>query len=476
MRLSGKRRHNGADRRLDSARTVGGSALWRRAADSGAGLRRELESRGAAGLIVVGGLLLRIVALARIGGRPLYFENTAYDRMAGQLLAGMEFSPYWPPGLPYYLLVIHRLFGDGLLIARASMLLFYVAFSIGLWALIRRFGSRFAANLAVAAFAIYPSYVRWSFNPSTEYPAAALLVFVVLLTLSIIRKQSWALAIVLGFLLGVFALTRGSSLGLLLFVPAYIVFVTRRPILAVMPLLFAALPVSVWLWKAHDLTGRLVMINDSNAQNFFLSNNQYTPLYNTCRGGPVEWNEPPELVRIEEQIGCQPALEQQRTYRRLALQDIRARPDLFLLRTFNRFRAFFCFPIHRGEPLAGRTATRHGWPGLAITALELCFYWPIVFLAIVFCFNLSRFGFAVRDAGLLLGAAFVYAAPCFVTCSQPRYNFPVVPLFAVFACLLVDALFTRPWRELVRPRAAMFLTLAFFAYIQIEWLVIVATS
>jgi len=448
----------------------------RRAADLLAGFRSATGSLSATWLIVLGGLLLRLAALSRIGGRSLYYENTAYDRMSLQLLAGVKFSPYWPPGLPYYLLVVHKLFGDGLLAARASMLLFYIVFSIGLYALIRQFGSRFAANLALAAFAVYPSYIRWAFNPSTEYPAAALLVVVVWLTLLTSRRQSWLLAIVLGFSLGAFALTRGSSVGLLLFVPVYLVLVTRRPTLALAPLLFAAIPISAWLWKAHDVTGRVVMINDSNAQNFFLSNSQYTPLYNTCRGGPVEWNEPPELTRMEQQIDCQPPAEQQQAWRELALQSIRARPDLFLLRTFNRFRAFFCFPIHRGEPVSGRTSARHGWFGLGITALELCFYWPIMILAIVFCFNLSRFGFAVRDAALLLGATFAYAAPCFLTCSQPRYNFPVVPLFAVFAVLFVDALFTRPWRELVRPRAAMVLTLAFFAYIQIEWIVIVATS
>jgi len=446
-----------------------------RAADLIAAGRRALDSRGAAWLIILVGLLLRVVALSRIGGRFLYYENTAYDRMSLQLLAGVKFSPYWPPGLPYYLLAVHKLFGGGLLAARASILLFYILFSIGLYALIRQFGSRFAANLALAAFAVYPSYIRWAFNPSTEYPAAALLVLVVWLTLLTVRRRSWPPAVVLGLLLGAFVLTRGSSIGLLVFVPVYLFFVTRRPMLAIAPLLVAAIPISAWLWKVHDMTGRFVMINDSNAQNFFLANNQYTPLYNTCRGGPVEWNEPAELTRMEQQIDCQPPLQQQQAYRDLALDYLRARPDLFLLRTFNRFRAFFCFPIHRGEPLAGHASTP-GWLGLGITAVELCFYWPIMALAIVFCFNLSRFGFAVRDVTLLLGAAFVYAAPCFVTCSQPRYNFPVVPLFAIFAFLFVDALLTRPWRELVRPRAAMFVTLAFFAYIQIEWMAIVATS
>ena len=36
------------------------------------------------------------------------------------------------------------------------------------------------------------------------------------------------------------------------------------------------------------MTGRFIMINDSNAQNFFQANNPWTPLYNTCCCGPVE--------------------------------------------------------------------------------------------------------------------------------------------------------------------------------------------
>jgi 4-amino-4-deoxy-L-arabinose transferase-like glycosyltransferase len=438
---------------------------------------RLFESRYATYFLVGFGLLIRITALAGVGGRPLYYENTAYDRMALQLLAGTKFSPYWPPGVPYYLLLVHKLFGEGLLVARASMLLVYVAFCLALYALIRELWSRRAANLAILVFALYPSYIRWAFNPSTEYPAAACLVAVVWLTVIVIRRRSVTLAIALGLLLGVTVLVRGSSLGLVLLMPALVFHRTRRLSLAVVPLLVAAMPISAWLWKAHDMTGRFVMINDSNAENFFQSNNAYTPLYNTCLGGPVAWSVPPQFTQLQHDIECRPPTEREQTYRRLAIEHIRSRPDLFLLRTFNRFRAFFCFPIHRGEPLTGH-ARGHGWLGLGITALELCFYWPIMALAIIFCFNLSGFRFEASNMAVLLSAAFVYAAPCFLTCSQPRYNFPVVPLFAVFAFALLDALFDRPWRQLIatRHRLAMFLMLAFFLYIQIEWIVIVTAS
>lgn len=431
--------------------------FWHARADHTGGLNKYA--------IVAFGLLIRVIALARVGGGFLYYENTAYDRMALQLLHGVSFAPYWPPGVPYYLMAFHSVFGEGLLVARASMLLMYVAFSFALHALVRELWSRRAADVTVLVFALYPSYVRWSFNPSTEFPAAACLVVVVWLAILAVRRESLALAAVLGLVLGIFALVRGSSLGLVALTPLFVWLRTRRVTLAVVPVLIAAAPISAWLWKAHEMTGRFVPINDSNAENFFQSNNACTPLYNTCIGGPIPWKPPARYTQLAQEIECQPPEQRQQSWRALAMEHIRSRPDLFLLRTFNRFRAFFCFPIHRGEPITG--ATLRGWLGLGITAAELCFYWPIMAAAIIVCFSRRL------DAGvmaLVLAAVFVYAAPCFLTCSQPRYNFPIVPLFAALAAGFIE----RP--SMPRRNVAMWLVLAFFAYIQIEWIVLVATS
>jgi len=426
-------------------------------------LKKLFESRYAVYVLVGFGLLIRIIALARVGGQSLYYENTAYDRMALQLLAGAKFAPYWPPGVPYYLMLFHRVFGGGLLVARASILLVYVLFSFALYALVRELWSTRAAILAVLAFVLYPSYIRWAFNPSTEFPAAACLVSIVWLTVVTIRRRSIGFAIAIGLLLGAMALVRGSSLGLVLLVPLFVFFRTRKLSLAFVPLLVATFPISAWLWKAHDMTGRFVMINDSNAENFFQSNNQYTPLYNTCIGGPVTWNPPPQFKKLEQEIECQPQPQQQKTYRKLALTHILARPDLFMLRTFNRFRAFFCFPIHKGEPLAH---SGPAWLGIGITAVELCFYWPIMALAIVVCCSRGRLSWEIV---LILSTALVYAIPCFLTCSQPRYNFPVVPLFAAIA-------FGFNRRIVPRRKQLMCALLASFFYIQTEWIVIVARS
>ena len=448
-------------------------------------VRARLDSHLATYAIVSFGLLLRMIALARVGGRPLSYESPAYYEMALEIASHVKFSPYWPPGVPYYLLFFHKVFGDGMLVARASILPVYAGFSFALYALTSEISSRRAGNLAVLAFALYPSYIRNAFNPSTEYPAAACLVAVVYLSILAIRRPSYPLSAALGLLLGALALVRPNSLGLAIVAPAYLFFRTCRPALAAASLLVSSLLISAWLWKAHNLAGRFVMINDSNAQNFFFSNNPYTPLYNTCPNNPVEWEVAPQLTEMEQAIANTPPCLQQTMYRQIALGHILSRPDLFLLRTFNRFRAYFCFPIHRGDPLVRyfHAAAWHRWLGIGITIVELCFYWPIMILAIIFCFNLRSFGTETHSVVAVMGAAAIYAFPCWLTCSQPRYNFPVVPLFAVLAFALLEPWLDRPWSEVLEPimssdgrRRAMLLTLAFFLYIQIEWIAIVASN
>jgi hypothetical protein len=78
---------------------------------------------------------------------------------------------------------------------------------------------------------------------------------------------------------------------------------------------------------------------------------------------------------------------------------------------------------------------------------------------------------------------FIYAAPFFFTWSQSMYNFPIVPLCAVFAVAFIEAVRERSWQEVVEllqrsvwGRRALYATLAFFFYIQVEWMWIVVRA
>ncbi|HEV2248838.1 MAG TPA: glycosyltransferase family 39 protein [Terriglobia bacterium] len=424
------------------------------------------------------GLALRILALSLVSHIALRNEAFGYMRMAAQLLHHQNFEPYWPPGVPYYLYLVQKLFGESILMARAAILPIYVVFTAILYLLMKQVVTLRAANLAAFIFVFYPPYVRDSFNPSTEYPAAACVMGIVLFMTIAERKPSFAPIALTGLALGALILIRPSSLLVAAFVCYYLFRRLRSVKIAVAPLVIAAILVSAWMWKAYTLTGRFVAINDSNSQNLFWGNNPYTPLYAT-------WGEAQGEIGISEGyrsllagIDRESPQARDRLYTELALDHIRSRPDLFVLRTLNRARAYFGFPVHYGEPLKSVLGKQSRmWAAILLTVADLLFYWALMALAIVFLFNAEEAPLVSDHRLCLLGTALAYALPYWVSISQPRYNFPVVPLLAVFAVTLLDFFLQPrasevllPIRESARRRYAMLLVLAAFAYIQIEWI------
>jgi 4-amino-4-deoxy-L-arabinose transferase-like glycosyltransferase len=450
-------------------------------------LIQALESRNAIYFVIALGVLVRLIPLVLVGGKFLAHENPSYDVMAGQLLRNEHFSAYWPPGLPYYLAFFHALFGPGMLVARVSIIVVYVAFCLVLYRLIEVLKSRRAANLAVLVFAFYPSYVRYAFDPSTEYLTATCLLAIVYCTVLIIRKPSFGPVVLLGLSLGAVALVRPQSVGLAIVVPAYLALQTRRWTVAIVSLLLSALLISAWIWKVSTVTGRFTFINDSNEENFVFSNHPVTPLYLTCRDCPIYGPLPANFLALENEIDHKPPLEQQRQLQQTTVHFILSRPDIFVLRTLNRFRAYFRFPIHYADPLvrhsqAGRSMRR--WLGSAITALEVAFFWPLMLLGIVSCFNPPALRIDPRSLFTTLAVVTVaYALPCWLTWSEPRYAFPLIPVFLILCFVLLDSLLVRPWREVLAPvlhstsrKRLMIGTLAIFFCIQIEWIVLIVSA
>jgi 4-amino-4-deoxy-L-arabinose transferase-like glycosyltransferase len=403
-----------------------------------------------------------------------------------QLMRNEHFSVYWPPGLPYYLALFHALFGNGVLVARASILVVYIGFSFALYGLIKHLGSRRAGNLAVLVFAFYPSYIRYAFDPSTEYLTATCLLVIVYCTILTVRNPSLWLAALLGLSLGAIALVRANSFALVILVPAYLVLRTRRWKLAILCLLTSLILVSAWIWKVSEMAGRFVFINDSNEENIVFSNHPATPLYLTCRDCPIYGPLPGGFLELEHEIDYKPALDQQRRLRQTTIRFVLTRPDLFALRTLNRFRAYFRFPIHYADPLVRHSQTGRSmrqWLGGAITVCEAAFFWPLMALAIISCFNLPSLRIGSDVLLIALGVVAAYALPCWLTWSEPRYAFPVIPIFAVFCFALLDSLLTRPRRQVLAPvlnsvsrKRAMLLTLSIFFCIQIEWIVLIVSA
>jgi 4-amino-4-deoxy-L-arabinose transferase-like glycosyltransferase len=434
-------------------------------------------------LAVVGiGLAIRAIALVRLAPFPFIGDERSYHVMAGQLLAGVRFAPDWPPGLPYYLALFRSIFGASHVVAMAAMIPWYLAFSALLYALCVRVRGRHAANVALTVFAVCPTFVYHSVIPLTQLPVAVCLLLVALLAILLNEKRSLGVSLAMGAALGVCVLLRPSAALLAASVPAFILIRWRSPGSALAVVAVAAMLVVPWEVKVHAMTGDVVAVNYATSRNLYIGNSPWTPLYRTWWFGSHEDAEsvPAGFRETDAAIRALPPSLQDSAYRRLALEHILKRPDLFVLRTLNRVRTYFAFDTYAGTVLV-KFDKLPKLLGLAVIALDAIFYMVILALSLAafLAWEQVRIGRAALSALLLIAAA--YALPYWVAFSHPTYHFPVVPLLAVPAAVLASDLLATERASLRKTIAGLVRRrsigwgLAVLLAIQVEWLLVMGS-
>src|SRR5262249_43357089 len=156
------------------------------------------------------------------------------------------------------------------------------------------------------------------------------------------------------------------------------------------------------------------------------------------------------------------AAERDRLFTREALRHIRARPDLFLLRTAARVRAYFGFDSYTASFIRNRAGGSR-LAALAVLGLDATLYLLSAALAIGYACAARTLPMELRLAAL---TALAYSAPYFASFSHPTYHFPIVPLFLPFAAARI--LHPEP---VCHPRLLR-LALVVLLAIQIEWIVV----
>lgn len=433
--------------------------------------------------VIGAGLAIRLVLLWWLYHGRIVSDSQSYHEMAGKLLSGEPFVPAFPPGMSLYLAGAQAVLGQTRLVSELATLLAYVVLSILVYGSGRRLFSAGLANLAVAAFAVYPSCVITSVLPLTQVPTALCLLATVYLALVAARRANSVAASVAGISAAGTALLRPSSLPFVFLVPAYLLARTRKPLLAVLPLAIGSLLVSAWLYKAYRMTGHFIPINTANAFNLYAGNSPYTPLYRTWWLGSHAdaLHEPAQYRQLRASIRGLPVREQSAAYRRLALEHIRQRPVLFGLRTVNRIRCFFAFDSFAAA--ATRTACHPSKVLMVVLAgLDAAVYCVLAVLAIVaLAAGLGSASFGRPATVALATACLVYAFPYWLSFSHPTYHFPIMPLIALLALGAAGPLAESPGRFVQRVRRLparrqylLWAALALFAYIQVEWLVVMS--
>ena len=437
----------------------------------------RLMDLGSTTFIIIGfGLLIRLVVLMMFVRFPLADDALSYHEVALQLLRGENFSPYWPPGLPCWLAFFYQILGTSEVVGRVSMLLFYLLFSAFIFLLIRNLSSTRMANMTVLFFSVFPMFILHSVDTQTQLPTATCLVGIAYLSLQIItRPKGWHI-VVLGLMLALLVLTRASTIPLLALIPGYLYFKTRNWRTALTPFLIGSVLVGGWIFKAHTMTGRWIMINEANSKNFFLGNNPYTPLYRTWWFGSHKKGEPgvpPAYTEMVANIIRQSPEGNDQLFLKSALNHMVTRPDLFLVRTANRIRNYFAFYTFTGSYLIKAYSVPKvlGWLVIGGDAL---FYWVIMLAAIRYLCGLHLTSPPLETILFLLLLGASYAGPYWISFSHPTYHFPIVPLLAVLAALFFQKKITLTdkdggWFPSGRRKFLFLMSALIFFYVQIEW-------
>lgn len=425
--------------------------------------------------IVLAGVVLRIGAAQWLSNYPVASDAAAYRNTAIAMREGEQFTPFWPPGLPAYLTVVYSTVNQDAVTERSAMIGFYVILTLALFFLVREMVSLRAANLAALIVTFYPNYIYHSVTVLTQLPIAACLAVIVYLTYRVCKEDTMRpglrllISILLGVVLAYTALTRPSSLILLAFIPLYVLWQTRQLLAPLITLIVPVVILGVYLVQIYRIDNQFILINYANSYNLFLGNNPDTPLYQTWLFGTDIDARTPEFNTTLASIQSQPPQQQDTLYRDAALEHITERPDLFIVRTLNRIRAYFGFDTIAGarlinEGIAGTMV------GLLVIAVDALFYMAIMVTTLFFLFSVYRKALPLQWIMLILGVAFLYSVPYFFAFSHPTYHIPIVPLLTVFSA----AWLTRPvlqWKVLTR---FAWIMLIVFVFIQVEWAVIMA--
>ncbi len=429
--------------------------------------------------LLAGGFASGVMVFVIMRQMPLVSDALEYHKEAVGLLSGTRPRArfYYPPGTTFFLASLYWLFGPGVGIARAGIVLLSAG-TAGIVAAITRdlTGNRRFAILAGLLMACYPPVLMLSAQPYSQHLAQFFLggmAFYWLRTLmSSSRYHGLYCAILSGIFLGLGCLTRPSmvSVGLVMAVTGVFAFIrhwdkrawwmAERAAVTFMIFLVCVLP--VMFHNQRHQAGFTIANND--IPNLFYSNNRYTPLYRTSllTQAPIP-SFPPEIR--DYILSHRDGPNARKDMLDETLRHISQRPGLFVIRTLNRARAFWGF-----DYIASRQVQQWlGWGNFGLCCLllfEAGGYVLVMTLVIIQLFSNNGSREDRFWKWSLIGFVLAYQLPYCLAFSAGTYHFPVMVLLMPFAALGL----ARLWRREVnlwQPRIVV--PLLIFAAIQLEY-------
>lgn len=429
-------------------------------------LRLIIQYRQIGWVALALGMALRIGLLLAVWEKPLIGDSAQYMEEAlfyySDYLPDQE--PYWPPLLPLWIALWGKLLGFGDMVARTSMLLWYVGLHFSLFRLAHKVGGHWAAAISVLAVAVYPEFVMQSVEPMSYLPAAALLCILLLWLWKALHQNQTIWWVLSGLAMGSLVLLRPSTfliigvLGILLLGPRFQYWKKA----GIWVLASLVIPLA-WMGHMHGKYGYGLWMNRANSYNFFLGNNAWTPSYKTWYWGS-HWNPDPDFQALVEEGRQMPGPRADSHFRNLALEHIAQNPLTFAIRTASRARIFWAFDLTASAVLLHYFESpwaSYGWFGFGATI------WMTLLLS--FCWTKAPPKNETSFFRLLVnGAIAAWIIPYLLAFSHPSFHLPILPILFVLAA-------SRVWVSPIQfARSSQWLlpitgTIALLA-IQLEWI------
>jgi hypothetical protein len=392
----------------------------------------------------------------------LWYFQRAVGLLNGEGYAiGGSPTAFWPVGYPAFLAGLFAVFGAHVEVAKAANLVVSAVAFVFLFRIARRAtGSEIAAKVAVVLAVLSPTLIFYTELLYSELLFMALLLAGLdALLASLDRPKStprsprgWWRPALSGVCFGLAALVKTQALLL----PAVVLGAAwvlrrvglRRAIVVGFALHAACLLViAPWTVRNTLVLGEPVLVSTNGGFNLYMGNNPWN------RWGTYMWPAPPEFTAATEGMNILEAIPDEvglnHRLNDAALAYIRDNPEQALMRVPRKLDQFFRFdtlPLAQAEIGAKRNGQDIHALVAAVTPVAEVWHWAMIVPAFLFPLLFPLVA-RPRDTAL---AAFVpigyFAAITGVFFGEPRFNLPLLPLYALLAVSLVTGL-TRaaPW-------------------------------
>lgn len=373
-------------------------------------------------------------------GDYIWLDDRAQDLAAGKGYTQGNGQPtaFWPIGYPLTLSLFYRVFGMHDLVGKLANVAFSMGILAGTFALGRKIFSETTARVGLLLLAISLNSIAYNSLLATE--TIFTMLFVAALVVVFSQSQHRTTGLLLGAILGITANIKPVTIGLFPFLFLCLWAAGRdgkkaaiHTVVAVLLTIALLIP---WLVRNHQRFGKWVLSNEAGLVLLVGANPEATGQYYPAS---IVQELYPKLQQggMDEYHGNQEC-------QRLAVQYIREHPlDWFAL-GFKKLCHMYKHDVDGvWHTLNGVTPKMSSFVWNTLTRTGHAYYGVLMLLVIGYLVQSVARNQLFTIPNLCLLFVFYFSLVCFCFHGLPRYHYPLMPIFCLFAGRFVESLLGR---------------------------------